>query len=72
MIDPRPLLITGDFNFHVDNKSDVDANNFSDLLESFNLHIVLVTLSILLSQGTLKIFLIHLMLLMYQYLTTGL
>ena len=37
VIDPRPLLITGDFNFHVDNKSDVDANNFSDLLESFNL-----------------------------------
>ena len=37
VIDPRPLLITGDFNFHVDNKSEVDANNFSDLLESFNL-----------------------------------
>ncbi|XP_046862994.1 uncharacterized protein LOC124456651 [Xenia sp. Carnegie-2017] len=37
VIDPRPLLITDDFNFHVDNKSDVDANNFSDLLESFNL-----------------------------------
>ena len=27
VIDPRPLLITGNFNFHVDNKSDVDANN---------------------------------------------
>ena len=25
VIDPRPLLITGDLNFHIDSKSDVDA-----------------------------------------------
>lgn len=31
------FFIIGDFNFYVDNKFDVDVNNFFDLLELFNL-----------------------------------
>lgn len=37
VVDPRPLLITGDFNFHVDDESDLEAMNFCNLLDSFNL-----------------------------------
>ena len=35
---PGSLIITGDFNFHVDSKFDMTAGNFLTLLESFNLH----------------------------------
>lgn len=31
------LIIAGDFNFHVDNKSDSPSKNFMNILESFNL-----------------------------------
>ena len=34
---PGVLMITGDFNFHVDNKSNSSCINFLQLLESFNL-----------------------------------
>lgn len=34
---PEILLITGDFNFHLDCPSDNDAKKFSDLLETFGL-----------------------------------
>ena len=33
----RPLLITGDFNFHLDNNDNADAHNFLDFLESANM-----------------------------------
>ena len=56
----------------IDNMSEEDEENAIIVIFLADHNIVLVTLSILLSQGTLKIFLIHLMLLMYQYLTTGL
>ena len=32
-----PLLITGDFNFHLDNKDNADERNFLDFLESANM-----------------------------------
>jgi len=34
---PGILLITGDFNFHVDCRSDNDAKNFADILQTFGL-----------------------------------
>ena len=34
---PGALMITGDFNLHLDNKSDPTCNNFLQLLESLNL-----------------------------------
>lgn len=34
---PHEFIITGDFNFHVDDPSDSAANNFLSLLSSFNL-----------------------------------
>ena len=37
MSDPTRLLITGDFNFHVDNEADREAKIFSELINSFNL-----------------------------------
>ena len=37
-IKPGALLIAGDFNFHMDNLSEVAAKNFLVLIESFNLH----------------------------------
>lgn len=33
----RPLLIAGDFNFHIDNIDNADARNFLDFLESANM-----------------------------------
>ncbi len=33
----EPILITGDFNFHVDNSMDLHASAFFDLLDSLNL-----------------------------------
>ena len=33
------LLIAGDFNFHIDNTSDVSTINFINLLEAFNLRL---------------------------------
>jgi exonuclease III len=35
---PSSLLIVGDFNFHVNVKSDTTAKRFSSLLDAFNLH----------------------------------
>ena len=35
---PGKLILTGDFNFHVDDPSDSSALKFLDLLSSFNLH----------------------------------
>lgn len=32
-----PLLITGDFNFHLNNNDNADARNFLDFLESANM-----------------------------------
>ena len=42
---PEILLITGDFNFHLDNTMDGDANKSIDLLETFGLlqHVTLPT-----------------------------
>ena len=37
MLSKEPLLITGDFNFHVDDCSDKDAAKFKDLLLEFEL-----------------------------------
>ena len=34
---PEPLLITGDFNIHVDNINDLYASRFNNLLESVHL-----------------------------------
>ena len=34
---PEVLLITGDFNFHIDCPSDADAKTFADLLDTFGL-----------------------------------
>ena len=34
---PEPLLLSSDFNFHIDVASDVDAQVFSDLLTSMGL-----------------------------------
>ena len=34
---PEPLLICGDFNFHLDEPEDRPAQRFSDLLDIFNL-----------------------------------
>lgn len=34
---PEPLLITGDFNIHVDVHTDSDASRFQDLLSSMGL-----------------------------------
>ncbi|XP_068684753.1 uncharacterized protein [Montipora foliosa] len=34
---PEVLLISGDFNFHLDSHTDSDADKFSDLLETFGL-----------------------------------
>ena len=34
---PEPLLLSGDFSFHIDVASDVDAQVFSDLLTSMGL-----------------------------------
>ena len=33
----RPLIIRGDFNYHIDNSSNSEARQFIDLLESANL-----------------------------------
>ena len=42
---PHKLLIGGDFNLHMENKNNVDANKFKDLLDNVNLrnHIWLAT-----------------------------
>ncbi len=37
ILSPEKLLLTGDFNIHVDNKSDLVAQKFVDILDSFNL-----------------------------------
>ena len=36
-LDGRPLIICGDFNYHIDNSSNSEARQFIDLLESANL-----------------------------------
>ena len=33
----RPVVITGDFNFHMDDATNQHANNFKDILQEFNL-----------------------------------
>ena len=42
---PEVLLISGDFNFHLDSHTDSDADKFSDLLETFGLirHVITPT-----------------------------
>ena len=37
ILSPEPLILSGDFNFHMDVASDVDARVFSDLLTSMGL-----------------------------------
>ena len=37
ILSPEPLILSGDFNFHMDVPSDVDARVFSDLLTSMGL-----------------------------------
>ena len=36
-VQPGSMIIVGDFNFYVDNPSDVTARSFLSLLEAFNL-----------------------------------
>ena len=37
MLSPESLILSGDFNFHIDVGSDADAGVFSDLLTSMGL-----------------------------------
>ena len=37
MLCPEVLLVSGDFNFHLDDSSDADARKFMELMDMFSL-----------------------------------
>ena len=38
IVTPGPLIVSGDFNFHMDSATDHNACTFRDILESAGLH----------------------------------
>ena len=46
MFCPEVLLVSGDYNFHLDDPSDADARKFMELMDTFGLVLLFTSLSV--------------------------